>query len=158
MRDISKAANLSTTYTNHCVRATACTVLDSAGVETRHIMYFTAHKNEASVRSYTNKLTSDQSHGMSGILSKSLGYQTEHSEVVSVEIDRNFDVATDTVGSDAAPSPSQAQNTIVPLASRPTPADSSIAAISNTHNQSAASLFNSCTFSGPVNVNIIHKN
>ena len=38
MKTISSKAELSNIYTNHCIRATAITVLDEAGVEARHIM------------------------------------------------------------------------------------------------------------------------
>jgi hypothetical protein len=48
-------------------------------------IYFTAHKNEASVQSYTNKLTTHQSQGMSGILSENLGYDREKPKEDSVD-------------------------------------------------------------------------
>lgn len=44
MAKISKLANLSQIYTNHCVRATSITTLDEAGLEARHIMRITGHK------------------------------------------------------------------------------------------------------------------
>ena len=37
MKKISVAAELSTIYTNHCIRATSITLLDSCGFEARHI-------------------------------------------------------------------------------------------------------------------------
>ena len=52
MKKISKDANLSKTYTNHSIRATAVTILDRSGFEARHIMAVSGHKNESSIRSY----------------------------------------------------------------------------------------------------------
>ena len=52
MKKISKDANLSKTYTNHSIRATAVTILDRSGFEARHIMVVSGHKNESSIRSY----------------------------------------------------------------------------------------------------------
>lgn len=52
MKGISKDANLSFNYTNHCIRATSVSVLDDAGLEARHIMAVSGHKSESSIRSY----------------------------------------------------------------------------------------------------------
>ena len=52
MQKMSEAANLSRTYTNHCIRATAATVLSAAGVDSRNICAITGHKNESSLKSY----------------------------------------------------------------------------------------------------------
>ena len=52
MKIISKEAGLSQIYTNHCIRATCITLLDSAGFEARHIMSVSGHKSESSIRSY----------------------------------------------------------------------------------------------------------
>ena len=52
MKKISKDANLSKTYTNPSIRATAVTILDRSGFEARHIMAVSGHKNESSIRSY----------------------------------------------------------------------------------------------------------
>ena len=54
MKRISKKANLSKTYTNHSIRATAVTVLDRSGFEARHIMTIGGHKSESSIGSYCN--------------------------------------------------------------------------------------------------------
>ena len=54
MKKISKEANLSHIYTNHCIRATCITLLDRAGVEARHIMAISGHKSESSIRSYAS--------------------------------------------------------------------------------------------------------
>ena len=44
MKQISSEACLSKSYTNHCVRATAITLLAHAGVETREIMKISGHR------------------------------------------------------------------------------------------------------------------
>ena len=51
--DILREAKLSKCYTNHSIRATAVTILDKSGLEARHIMAVSGHKNEASIRSYS---------------------------------------------------------------------------------------------------------
>ena len=72
MKEISKEAGLSQTYTNHCVRATTCTVLQRAGASTREIMAVTqVTKHESSVRSYTHKLDKEQRQFVSDALSTS---------------------------------------------------------------------------------------
>ena len=53
MERISQHANLSQRYTNHCVRATAVTILKKNGVEDRSVCLLTGHKNERSLQSYS---------------------------------------------------------------------------------------------------------
>ena len=53
MKKISTEANCSRVYTNHCLRATTVTTLDSEGFEARHIMGVSGHKSENSIRSYS---------------------------------------------------------------------------------------------------------
>ena len=53
MERISRHANLSQRYTNHCVRATAVTILKKNGVEDSTVCLLTGHKNERSLRSYS---------------------------------------------------------------------------------------------------------
>ena len=53
MKNISREGNLSKSYTNHSIRATAVTILDKSGFEARHIMAVSGHKNEARIRSYS---------------------------------------------------------------------------------------------------------
>ena len=45
MKDISIDAKLTTIYTNHSIRATTITNLDSAGLEARHIMSISGHRS-----------------------------------------------------------------------------------------------------------------
>jgi len=66
---LSRMANLSQIYTNHCIRAIAITTLSDAGFETRHIMTVSGNRNEASVRSYVSDSTAVQKHQMSEELS-----------------------------------------------------------------------------------------
>ena len=57
MKKLSKSAELSKEYTNHCIRATAVTVLDQNNFEARHIMRVSGHKSEASIRSDSRRLS-----------------------------------------------------------------------------------------------------
>lgn len=60
MTIISKRAQLSHSYTNHCIRATTITGFSYAGFEVRHIMTVSGHRNESSVKSYVRDTTSEQ--------------------------------------------------------------------------------------------------
>ena len=53
MSSISKELKLSQKYTNHCIRATAVSLLDECNFEARHIMRVSGHKSESSIRSYS---------------------------------------------------------------------------------------------------------
>ena len=64
---ISEKVGLSQNYTNHSVRATAISKLSANGVEDRHIMAITGHRNAASLTSYC-KPTSSQRAEMAAIL------------------------------------------------------------------------------------------
>lgn len=44
--DISTASKLSQRYTNHCVRATWCTILDQSRLSSSNIMTVSGHRNE----------------------------------------------------------------------------------------------------------------
>ena len=46
MSSISKELKLSQKYTNHCIRATAVSLLDESNFEARHIMRVSGHKFE----------------------------------------------------------------------------------------------------------------
>ncbi|XP_021359161.1 uncharacterized protein LOC110454115 [Mizuhopecten yessoensis] len=72
MQKLSQDHNLSKRYTNHSVRATSITTLDHNGVEARHIMSVSGHKNENSIRSYIFKLSDDKKRQMSDILSENI--------------------------------------------------------------------------------------
>ena len=46
MKTLSERAQLSQMYTNHCIRASVVTKLDSEGFEARHIMVVSSHKSD----------------------------------------------------------------------------------------------------------------
>ena len=69
MPNMSREFNLSMEYTPHCVRATAIHALSETGVETRHIMYLSGHRNEASIRSYSRSSSACQKRQISSLLS-----------------------------------------------------------------------------------------
>ena len=52
---LSDKAMLSKRYTNHSVRATCISTLDEAGVEARHIMKLSSHKNESTIKEYATE-------------------------------------------------------------------------------------------------------
>ena len=68
LKTFSDRFNLSEKYTNHCVRATVTTVLDQGGVEGRHIIGVTGHRNTDSLKSYINTVSKDKRHSMGNIL------------------------------------------------------------------------------------------
>ena len=57
MSSISKELKLSQKYTNHCIRATAVSLLDGCNFEARHIMRVSGHKSESSIRLYSRRLS-----------------------------------------------------------------------------------------------------
>ena len=69
MKELSKAANLSQVYTNHCIRATAITLWSDAGLSNRHIMTLSGHRNENSPKSYNARPSSQQLQVCSNVLS-----------------------------------------------------------------------------------------
>ena len=72
MKDISRAAELSKTYTNHSVRATAITLWSNAGVQNRHIMAISGHRSEQSLAHYNTRPSTSQLQQCSDVLSRSL--------------------------------------------------------------------------------------
>jgi hypothetical protein len=79
MKGISMDAQLSKVYTNHCLRATASTILANAGIESRQICSVTGHKNIQSLTSYVQQPTLDQRKSMCDILHK-FGREKQESE------------------------------------------------------------------------------
>lgn len=73
MTTLSKEANLSKKYTNHCVRTTTITVLDRSGFEARHIMSVSGHKKVESIQSYSAQTPQTKKREMSDSLSSALG-------------------------------------------------------------------------------------
>lgn len=68
MADICRNSKCSTSYTAHCLRATAIQAMNDAGFELRHIMFMSGHKNESSVRSYTRECSTNQKKQISNAL------------------------------------------------------------------------------------------
>ena len=60
MADISKYAKCSKRYTAHCLRSTAIQAMNDAGLEARHVMFMSGHRNEASIRPYNRDCSKDQ--------------------------------------------------------------------------------------------------
>lgn len=69
MSDISKNAKCSKSYTAHCLRATAIQGMNYAGLEIRHIMHMSGHKNESLIRSCNRYCSTAQKKMMSDTLS-----------------------------------------------------------------------------------------
>lgn len=61
MRKLSAAADLSQTYTNHCLRATSICLMKRAGLEDRKIMAVSGHKNVQSLEAYDRPTLADGS-------------------------------------------------------------------------------------------------
>ena len=70
MSKISKEANLSHVYTNHCIRATAITILSTAGVDGTDIIGVSGHKSIQSLIPYQRKVGDEKRRNMSGLLAK----------------------------------------------------------------------------------------
>ena len=68
MKEISKKAQLSRIYTNHCLRATSATVLDRNAISPLDICSVTGHRNVESVKSYVQGPSDDQRYNMSRLL------------------------------------------------------------------------------------------
>ena len=66
-------AGLSRVYSNHSIRATSITLLDDSGIEARHIMRVSGHKNEASIRSYASRLNDTKKREISDCLTAAVG-------------------------------------------------------------------------------------
>ena len=62
MSSISKELKLSQKYTNHCIRATAVSLLHQCNFEARHIMRVLGHKSESNIRSYSRRLSEVHHH------------------------------------------------------------------------------------------------
>ena len=76
MKKLLKSAELSKQYTNHCIRATAVNVLDQNNFEARYIMRVSGHKSEASIRSYSRRLSEEKQRDISNSLSHYCGFSS----------------------------------------------------------------------------------
>lgn len=91
MKNISEAASLSKTYTNHSIRATAITLWSNAGIPNRHIMAISGHRSEQSLAHYNTRPSSSQLRSCSEVLSRSLVPGSSESSTTAVcrEIQNN---------------------------------------------------------------------
>ena len=65
LANMSLRYNLSQRYTNHSLRVTGCQLLDDAGIEGRHIIRISGHKNEGSIKNYAGKLSAAKKRNIS---------------------------------------------------------------------------------------------
>ena len=79
MKKMSQKAGIEPHLTNHCVRATAVTVLSDHNVEARHIKAVTGHKSDQSIESYNARASFQQKENMSNILSHFVSGQSHTS-------------------------------------------------------------------------------
>lgn len=80
MKEISVGAKLSKVYTNHCIRASAITLLANNNIPSRHIMSVSGHTNEQSLASYNSRPSTAQLKRFSEIFSTAvLGHQDSES-------------------------------------------------------------------------------
>ena len=70
MTNISKEAELNRKYTNHCIRATVITKLDTQGHEARHIMTASGHKKVETIQLYATKTSNEMKCKMPNDLAK----------------------------------------------------------------------------------------
>ena len=60
MTDICKNSKLSKSYTPHCLRATAIQAMNDLGFSSRHIIFMSGHRCEASLKSYSRNPSAQQ--------------------------------------------------------------------------------------------------
>ena len=69
LKNMSRRAGIEPHLTNHCLRATAVTVLSDHNCETRHIKSVTGHRSDQAVESYNDRPSIEQQKKMSHVLS-----------------------------------------------------------------------------------------
>ena len=84
MKNISEAASLSKTYTNHSIRATAITLWSNTEIPNRHIMVISRHRSEQSLAHYNTRPSSSQLCSCSEVLSRSLVPGSSESSTTAV--------------------------------------------------------------------------
>ncbi len=77
MKELSKNAELSKMYTNHCIHASVVSTLDENGFESCHIMHVTSHKSEESLKSYGTWCPEKKRKAMFQSLSNTMPRMTE---------------------------------------------------------------------------------
>ncbi|XP_038045512.1 uncharacterized protein LOC119720063 [Patiria miniata] len=88
MKIISTKAGCSKVYTNHCLRATCVTVLDSAGFASRDIMSVSGHHSEQSIKHYS-KTSDDKKKQMSAALASQLTVNQQDQHYSELDDDNN---------------------------------------------------------------------
>ncbi|XP_069120795.1 uncharacterized protein [Argopecten irradians] len=136
MSDICAAAQLSTKYTAHCLRATAIDALNNHGFEARHIMYMSGHKTESAIRSYNRSCTSEQRQALSKTLSS---VACTASRPSNTRVDSSAPANTPSISSEDIPSNTE-PNTVA------RPISDSHAASSDVIAQSQMSISNSASY------------
>ena len=86
LKDISKNSELSTSYTNHCIRASVVTNLNDSGYEARDIMATAGHKSEPSIRSYAKKVPIKKRRDTSDSLSSKFVEPEQKKKVETVSV------------------------------------------------------------------------
>ena len=69
---LSQNVKLDGNYTNHSIRSTVITTLDTEGFEARHICALSSHKNEATIKEYSTKCPPQKRKQMFESLSKAI--------------------------------------------------------------------------------------
>jgi hypothetical protein len=83
MKRLSHTSELSTEYTNYCIRATTITILNDSGFQSRHIVTMSGHKNQASLTSYC--------YDTSGILFNQVWrYQRDNKKTINLRTDNSM--------------------------------------------------------------------
>ena len=83
MKFFSTEAGLSMLYTNHSIRATVITILDNRGVEARHIMKLSSHKNESTIKEYSRKCPENKKKRMYGYLSEAINPTAKRQKIAT---------------------------------------------------------------------------
>ena len=154
MKVISQEAHLSCTYTNHCLRATSCTVLSDGGIHARHICKLTGHRNESSVAVYARATPIEKRREMSDILHSYGAPQAESNALVptstTVTETTVTPAPTTVMSADFAPSPVSAPTVnAAPTANAAPPA---MSAFSNSW--ARGNFLSGANFYGPVTFNL----
>ena len=88
LKNMSSRAGIEPHLTNHCLRATAVTVLSDHNCETRHIKSVTGHRSDQAVESYNDRPSIEQQKKMSHVLSDFVSAgATEASPSTSVSVE-----------------------------------------------------------------------
>ena len=91
MKDMTKEAECSRPYTNHCLKASTATILKQAGFQAQDIMAVTGHRNVASLESYAQGPTIDDRARMSKELAQ---FGKENEPESTMEIKTTSDCST----------------------------------------------------------------